>query len=128
MESDDGYLCDLCSEIYRYGGELIDHMMDDHDLDNFVICEFPKSDNNNYISQRDSSDPDDKMGDECVDELPDIPYHPDNNVDDPDYIPEPKHQEPRSKKTLKLDKTRKDSEKLSEEMKLSIKELSLIHI
>lgn len=107
MESDDGYLCDLCSEIYRYGGELIDHMMEDHDRDNFVICEFSKSDNNNYISH------DDKIEDECVDSLPDIPYHLDNHEDDPDYIPDFEQKDTKLRKTPNHDASHEDREKLS---------------
>ena len=116
MESDDGYLCDLCSEIYRYSADLIDHMNEDHHEENFVIFENSGSDNNNCFWDP-SFDHDDKYNDdECEDDLPDIPFYNDNNEKDPDYVPdleESNFRHFRAKKPRQLDKTLIDREKLS---------------
>ena len=39
MDSD-GFLCDLCSEIFDVEGDLIEHMFDDHEITNYVPTDY----------------------------------------------------------------------------------------
>ena len=60
MDSD-GFLCDLCSEIFDVEGDLIEHMFDDHDITNYVPTDYLMDNENSpesliYIDDDDTNE------------------------------------------------------------------------
>ena len=91
MESD-GFLCDLCSEIYEVESELIEHMFDDHEITNYVPTDYlmdnesPESfieiDEDSEDGEVETKDLDIKDADDIVIDLTTNNNHDDNNAAD----------------------------------------------
>ena len=58
MDSGDGFLCDLCSEIFDVEGDLIEHMFDDHEITNYVPTDYLMDNEDNPESLIDIDDDD----------------------------------------------------------------------